>query len=319
MKILVTGGAGFLGVRLIKAFLARADGGRADVRVVAADTLPCPIHDSRVESRIGTVTDQAFITHIVDHDVDVVCHLAAVLSGQSESEFDTGMRVNVEGTRNLLEACRALRTAPRFVFTSTIAVFGGGLPDVIPGDLAVTPQSSYGTAKAIGELLVSDYSRRGFIDGVACRVPTVAIRPGAPNSALSSFASGIIREPLNGLVSICPVPLDTRIWISSPDTATANLLHAATFPTAGLEGRRMLNLPGLSVTPAAMLDSLERLAGATARSLVGCEPDPATMRIVCGWPGAFEVSRPLRLGFLGDESIDAVVRQFMAERALDPH
>ncbi len=318
MRILVTGGAGFLGVRLIKTLLAGA-GSSDDVHVVSADTVPCPADDPRVESRVGTITDQAFVSHIVDRDVDLVFHLAAVLSGQAESEFDTGMRVNLEATRSLLEACRAARSAPRLVFSSTIAVFGGGLPEVIPEDLAVRPQSSYGTEKAICELLVSDYSRRGFVDGVACRVPTVAIRPGAPNSALSSFVSGIIREPLAGIASVCPVPLDTRVWISSPDTATANLFHASTLPAASLEGRRVLNLPGLSVTPAAMLDSLERLGGATARSLVRCEPDADTMRIVCGWPGAFEISRPLALGFRVDESIDDVVRQFMAEQARASH
>ena len=146
------------------------------------------------------------------------------------------MRVNVDATRTLLEACRRLETPPRFVFTSTVAVFGGALPDVVPDDVAVLPQSSYGAAKAIAELLVNEYSRRGFIDGIVCRLPTVAVRPGAPNSAMSSFVSGIIREPLAGIDSVCPVPLDTRLWISSPDVVTRNLLHAARVDDVGAGG-----------------------------------------------------------------------------------
>ena len=191
----------------------------------------------RVEVRVGTIADRDFVQAIVDPDVGLVFHLAAVLSGQSEAEFDTGMRVNIEGTRNLLEACRALSRAPRFVFSSTVAVFGADLPDVVPEDSVLRPQSSYGTAKAIDELLVSEYSRRGFIDGISCRLATVTVRPGAPNSALSSFVSGIIREPLAGIDAVCPVPLDTRLWISSPDVVTANLIHAARVPAPALDGR----------------------------------------------------------------------------------
>src|SRR4029079_4910488 len=208
---------------------------------------------------------------IVDSDVDVVYHLAAIVSGQAEAEFDLGMKVNVDATRALLEACRRLKKPPRFIFTSTVAVFGGPLPPVVPDSAAVTPQSSYGSAKAIDELLVNEYSRRGFIDGIVCRLPTIAVRPGAPNAAASSFVSGIIRRPLAGIDTVCPVPLDTRLWISSPDLVTANLVHAARLQTSDLESRRTVNLPGLSVTPGEMLDSLERVAGAAARALVRCE------------------------------------------------
>jgi len=160
---------------------------------------------------------------------------------------------------------------------------------------------------------VSEYSRRGFVDGVSCRVPTVAIRPGKPNSALSSFVSGIVREPLAGVDAICPVPLETRVWISSPDAATRNLLHAGRVAAASLGGRRTVNLPGLSVTPREMLDSLERLAGRDVRARVRVEVDPRTARIVGTWPGAFDVTRALSLGFTADRDIDAVIRQFMAE------
>jgi D-erythronate 2-dehydrogenase len=310
MKVLVTGAAGFLGSRIINALLAGTGSLPEVSRIVAADTSACPIADLRVDSRTGTIVDPQFIAAIVEHEVDVVFHLAAVLSGQSEAEFDLGMRVNVDATRNLLDACRALRTTPRFVFASTLAIFGGALPDVVPEDSVLRPQSSYGTEKAIAELLVSDYSRRGFVDGIICRLATVTVRPGAPNSALSSFVSGIIREPLAGIDAVCPVPLDTRLWISSPGAVTTNLVHAARLPTASLDGRLALNLPGLSVTPAEMLASLERAGGPAARARVRCEIDPHVARVVSTWPGTLDDSRARRLGFIGDRDFDEIVRQY---------
>jgi D-erythronate 2-dehydrogenase len=310
MKVLVTGAAGFLGSRIINALLAGTGSLPEVSRIVAADTSACPIADPRVDSRTGTIVDPRFIASIVEPDVDVVFHLAAVLSGQSEAEFDLGMRVNVDATRNLLDACRALRTTPRFVFASTLAIFGGALPDVVPEDSVLRPQSSYGTEKAIAELLVSDYSRRGFVDGIICRLATVTVRPGAPNSALSSFVSGIIREPLAGIDAVCPVPLDTRLWISSPGAVTTNLVHAARLPTASLDGRLALTLPGLSVTPAEMLASLERAGGPAARARVRCEIDPHVARVVSTWPGTLADSRARRLGFIGDRDFDEIVRQY---------
>lgn len=312
MKLLVTGAAGFLGGRLASAALAGMPGLPPVSRLVAADTAACALDDPRVDCRTGTITDDDFTRSIVDRDVDVVYHLAAIVSGQAEAEFDLGMRVNVDATRALLEACRRLKKPPRFIFTSTLAVFGGPLPAVVPDAAPVTPQSSYGSAKAISELLVSEYSRRGFIDGIVCRLPTIAVRPGAPNAAASSFVSGIVREPLAGIDTVCPVPLDTRLWIGSPDVVIRNLVHAARVDASALEGRRIVNLPGLTVTPAEMLASLERLAGAALRSRVRCELDQRIMRIVSTWPGAFDISRALRLGFSADRDIDALVRQFMA-------
>jgi nucleoside-diphosphate-sugar epimerase len=270
------------------------------------------LDDPRVDSRTGTITDDDFTRSIVDSDVDVVYHLAAIVSGQAEAEFDLGMKVNVDATRALLEACRRLKKPPRFIFTSTVAVFGGPLPPVVPDSAAVTPQSSYGSAKAIDELLVNEYSRRGFIDGIVCRLPTIAVRPGAPNAAASSFVSGIVREPLAGIDTVCPVPLDTRLWISSPDVVIQNLVHAAGLDASSMEGGRIVNLPGLTVTAEEMLASLERLAGAEVRSRVRWEIDERIWRLVRTWPGAFDISRALRLGFGVDRNIDAVVRQFMA-------
>ena len=314
MKILVTGAAGFLGRRLTAALLTGAPGLPAVSKLVAVDTVACPIDDPRVDRKTGTITDGHFTSSIVEADVDAVYHLAAVVSGQAEAEFDLGMRVNVDATRALLEACRCLETPPRFIFASSLAVYGGILPAIVPDDAAVVPQSSYGAEKAIAELLVQEYSRRRFVDGIVCRLPTVAVRPGAANAAASSFVSGIIREPLAGIDTVCPVPLDTRLWITSPELVTANLVHAFRVQASTLEDRRAVNLPGLSVTPQEMLDSLERVAGAEVRARVRCEPDRRITDIVCTWPGAFDASRALRLGFSADRDVDAVVRQFMAER-----
>jgi nucleoside-diphosphate-sugar epimerase len=317
MKILVTGAAGFLGTRLIRTILSPRSPFPPESTIIAADTVACSIADERVDPRTGSITDSGFVASIAVDDVNVVFHLAAVLSGQSEADFDLGMRVNVDATRALLEAFRALDTRPRFVFASSVAVFGGSLPDPVPDDMALWPQSSYGIEKSIAELLVSDYSRRRYVDGISCRLPTVAIRPGKPNSALSSFVSGIIREPLAGLEAVCPVPLDTPLWITSPDVVIQNLVHAARMDTSQLEARRAVNLPGISVTAADMLASLERLAGTSVRNRVRCELDHQMMRVVLTWPGNFDMSRPLQLGFIADRDIDGIVQQFMDEQGFN--
>lgn len=312
MKVLVTGAAGFLGSRLIQTLLGGATDAPRATAVIAADLVACPVQDARVENRIGTIADPAYLDAVVDVDVDVVYHLAAVLSGQSEAEFDLGLKINVDATRALLEACRhRAKKPPRFIFTSSLAVFGGPMPQVVPEDMVLMPQSSYGVGKAIGELLTYEYSRKGFIDGLVCRLPTISVRPGKPNSAASSFVSGIIREPLAGIESVCPVPLDTRLWISSPDAVITNLALAGRLSTANWQGSRVLNLPGITVTPAEMLDSLERLGGAAPRALVKLDDDARIQAIVCSWPGAFDVSRTCVLGFVADSDCDAIVRQYM--------
>ena len=314
MKVLVTGAAGFLGNRIASAWLAGAPGLRSVSKLVAVDVVDgaaSRIDDPRIEWRTGTIADDRFTKTVVDPDIDTIYHLAAIVSGQAEAEFDLGMRINVDATRTLLEACRHADKPPRFVFASSLAVFGGPLPAVVPESAAVVPQSSYGSEKAIAELLVHEYSRKGFVDGIACRLPTVTVRPGRPNAAASSFVSGIIREPLAGIDTVCPVSLDTRLWIASPDVVTANLVHAAGVQTSALENRRTVNLPGLSVTPQEMLDSLERVAGPAVRARVRCDIDERIATIVCTWPGAFDVSRALRLGFSADRDLDSIVRQFM--------
>jgi nucleoside-diphosphate-sugar epimerase len=313
MNVLVTGAAGFLGRRVINALLSNPGGGPQAARIVAADIAACPISERRVDSRTGNIADPDFIRSIVEPSVDVVFHLAAVLSGQSEAEFDLGLKVNLDATRNLLEACRGLSKPPRFVFSSTVAVFGADLPDGVPEDSVLHPLSSYGTAKAMTELLVREYSRRGFVDGIAVRLATVTVRPGKPNSALSSFVSGIIREPLAGIDALCPVPLDQPLWVTSPAVVTGNLVHASRVPAAALDGNVTVSLPGLCVTPAQMLASLEQVAGGEVRARVRCEIDPHVARIVATWPGSIDDSRARRLGFTADRDIDEIVRQYINE------
>ncbi len=315
MKILVTGAGGFLGSRLATALLAGVPGLPAVTTLVAVDITAGGVDDPRVQWRTGTIADERFIQSVVDDDVDLVYHLAAVVSGQAEAEFDLGMQVNVDATRALLEACRRLAKPPRFVFSSSVAVFGGPLPAVVPEDAAVVPQTSYGSEKAIAELLVREYSRKRFVDGLSCRLPTVSVRPGAPNAAASSFVSGIVREPLAGVDTVCPVPLDTPLWITSPGTVIANLVHAARVRTSDMEPRRTVNFPGLSVTPGEMLDSLERVAGPTVRARVRTVIDERIRRMVSTWPGRFDVSVALNLGFSAGRDIDGIIREFMSASA----
>ncbi len=312
MTVLVTGAAGFLGSRLVRALLDTPAGWPRVDRIVAVDREPGVVDDPRVETRVGALDDPAFVAGLVGDDVRVVYHLAAVLSGGAEADFDHGLRVNVDATRALLEACRGQGRRPRFVLASTIAVFGGPLPAVVHDDQALRPQSSYGTSKAIAELLVVEYGRKGFVDGLACRLATVAIRGGTPSSALSSFVSGIVREPLAGLPSTCPVPLDTPLWVSAPTTVVRNLLHAGVVALED-EGPRAFTLPGITVTPGELLDALERHGGADARARVRLEPEPAIAAIVRTWPGAFDTRRADALGFAGDHDADRLVAEYVDE------
>lgn len=309
MKIVVTGGAGFLGSRLIAALLKKD----ADCRIVSLDRTDCPVADPRVKSITGSIDNPADLKRAFAGGAEVVYHLAAVLSGQSEQEFDTGLHINVDATRLILEECRGLPHAPRFVFTSSLAVFGGEMPEVVPETMAPRPQSSYGCGKAIGELLVAEYSRKCFIDGLVVRLPTISVRAGQPNSAASSFVSGIIREPVAGQPSECPVPLETRLWISSPGAAIENLALAGHLPAGKLGENRVLDLPGLTTTPAKMLDSLGRLAGPEARARVALTHDARIAAIVCSWPSAFEVTRATSLGFVADRSFDDILKQYLSE------
>lgn len=315
MKVVITGGAGFLGRRLARALLARGrlagqDGAEREIeRLVLLDLVPAgELQDSRVEVVTGDVADEALLRAVLGTDTASVFHLAAVVSAQAEADFDLGMRVNVDATRRLLDACRGLARPPRLVSTSSVAVYGGALPDGVTDGTAVQPQSSYGTQKAIGELLVADYTRRGFVDGRVLRLPTVSVRPGKPNRAASSFASGIIREPLAGLEAVCPVSPETRLWLLSPRRAVESLVLGHELPSAALGAVRAVNVPGLSVSVAEMVAALEAVGGRAVAGRIRWERDPAVERIVCSWPARWDCERARQLGFAGDPDFASIVR-----------
>jgi nucleoside-diphosphate-sugar epimerase len=223
------------------------------------------------------------------------------------------MRINFTATQNLLERIRLLGTCPKWVMTSSVAVFGGQLPERVRDDHVWAPQSSYGTQKAMNDLLLADYSRRAFVDGRSLRMPTIVVRPGKPNLAASSFASGIIREPLNGQHSVCPVPLDTRLWLMSPALAIRNLIHGHELSSEQLNQGRVINMPGLSITVERMIDALRQTAGAEVAGRIRMERNPAIERIVGSWPGAFCATYSRDLGFTADEDFTDVIKQFMNE------
>jgi nucleoside-diphosphate-sugar epimerase len=312
MKIVVTGGAGFLGQRLIGELLQRgaltdaAGEPRPIAEVVAVDQVAAPARD-RVRSAVGDVGDAAFIAQAVT-GADSVFHLAAVVSGAAEADFDLGMHVNLDGTRALLDALRAEGRRPKFVFASSVAVFGGALPAVVTDEAMPSPQSSYGVQKLIG-----DCTRKGFIDGRAVRLPTIVVRPGKPNAAASSFASGIIREPLAGLEAVCPVDPSASMWLMSPRAAIANLVHAHELPAARWTGPRSLSLPGITVSIASMLDALCKVGGEAARGRVKMQPDSRIQAIVQGWPARFATARADAMGFIRDDDFESIVRDYAKE------
>jgi nucleoside-diphosphate-sugar epimerase len=319
MRIVITGGAGFLGSRLARALLARgsltdARGERRPIqRLVLLDVVAPALSDPRVSTVTGDLADPALIERVVTPDTDAVFHLAAVVSGQAEAEFDVGMRVNVDATRTLLERCRSLARPPKFVFTSSLAVFGGSLPDPVPDDARLTPQTSYGAQKAIGEFLVYDMTRKGYIDGRSLRLPTITVRPGKPNKAASSFASGIIREPLNGVVSLCPVARETRIWVSSPRTVIDNLIIGHEAPGESFAHTRSVNVPGFCVSVGEMIDALRRIAGDQVTDRVKLQPDPVIERIVATWPPRFAPVLGPALGMKADTDFASIVRAYIED------
>lgn len=320
MRIIITGGAGFLGGKLAGAILERgrltdAAGTTREVsEVVLVDVAPARVPDDpRIRTVTGDLGDASLVSRVFEGSVDTVFHLAAVVSGQAERDFDLGWRVNVDATRAWLEACRKLAAQPKFVFTSSVAVFGGTLPDVVPDDQELTPQSSYGAQKAIGELYVHDYTRKGLVDGRSLRLPTVSVRPGKPNQAASSFASGIVREPLAGVAAICPVPPETRMWLISPRKAIASLIAGHEAPASSFAHKRTVNVPGISVTVGDMVAALRRAAGDEVADRVHWQFDPAIDRIVRTWPRDFDAAFGHSLGMAADADFDAIVRQYMAD------
>jgi nucleoside-diphosphate-sugar epimerase len=315
MHVVITGGAGFIGKKLAGALLARgtletASGRQAIEKLTLFDMMRAEgmPDDARITSLAGDITDLAAVHQAIRDDVGAVFHLAAIVSANAEEDFDLGMRVNLEGTRNVLEACRALPQPARLVFASSVALYGGDMPDVLDDGTILTPQTSYGAQKAIGELLLNDYSRKGFVDGRALRLPTIVVRPGRPNRAASTFASSIIREPLAGQEAVLPVAEDVRHWHASPRSAVGFLIHAATMDTGELGARRNLTMPGIAATVAEQIAALRRVAGDKVAARIRREPDPAIIKIVDGWPRNFDASRAESLGFKAEKSFDDIVR-----------
>ena len=305
MNVLITGGGGFLGQGVARALLAGAGAGELVLfdQTFGAQALEHP----RVRRLTGDVLDRDVVARACS-GADVVFHLASVVSAGAEADFDLGMRVNVDGMRNVLEACRSQASKPKFVFTSSVAAFGGDFPAVVLDSTAATPQSSYGTQKAIGELLVNDYTRKGYIDGRTVRLPTIVIRPGKPNRAASGFMSNILREPIRGEAAVCPVPEDAKMWMASPQRAIEALIHAMELPASAWGAHRTLNAPGITVSVAEALEALRRIVGPEAAARVRFERDAEIERIVLGWPFAFVTERADRLGFRRDADIGAIIR-----------
>lgn len=320
MRILITGGTGFIGKQLAERLLAlhslALDGQppQAIERIVLFDAFPgegVPI-DGRIELVTGDIADPKVLARVTD-GVDLVWHLAAVVSSAAEADFDLGMQVNLHGLMSLLETLRKQGNQPRLVYASGFAVFGGALPEVVNDDTALTPQSSYGMQKAVGELLVADYARKGFVDGRVLRLPTVAVRPGKPNKAASTFFSSIIREPLAGLPAVCPVRPDTAVYLTSPRRVVEAMLRAMTLSPDTLGSQRVIPLPGVSTTVAEMVAALQRVAGAEVTKLIRWEPDATIQRIVESWPSRVDAPRARALGFTADPDFDAIVRAHMED------
>jgi D-erythronate 2-dehydrogenase len=319
MKVVVTGGAGFLGQMLIRALcergrLTRSDGAQYAIeQIVSIDQAQTGrlFVDDRVGYVVGDIGNAQFLSHVLARDTDSVFHLAAVVSGGAEADFDLGMRVNLDGTRALLECCRAQTSAPRVVFASSVAVFGGPVP-LVTDDTYPRPATSYGVQKLVGEFLVGDYSRKGFIDGRSVRLPTIVVRPGKPNAAASGFASGIIREPLAGVEAICPVDASVSMWVSSPAAAVASLIHAHELGPDVWGTQRALNLPGITVTVAEMIDALRKVGGEAAAGRVRMQRDEVIRRIVDTWPARFQTQRAGTMGFTQDADFLGIVKAYAA-------
>src|SRR6202051_4519226 len=276
MKILITGGAGFLGQRLGRRLLDRGNlMGKPITGLHLLDGVgPPDLGDERVRAETGDIADRSVLERCMGTDTQAIFHLAAIVSGQAEADFDLGMRINLDASRLLLDVCRSLGHAPRVLFTSSVAGYGGALPAVVRDDTALNPKSSYGTQKAIAELLLCDYSRRGFVDGRVLRLPTISVRPGRPNAAASSFASGIIREPLNGERAVCPVSGDVRLWLLSPQKAIESLIAGCELEQEALGTWPVVNMPGLSVSVAEMVDALKEVAGEEGAAVGGSHTGP---------------------------------------------
>jgi nucleoside-diphosphate-sugar epimerase len=317
MHVMIFGAAGMIGRKLVETLVA-------DPEALGRHLSHLTLVDVVAATAPATIASTVSVTNLAEADAaakligtrpDVIIHLAAVVSGEAEADFEKGYAVNLDGTRNLFEAIRlegaGERYFPRLVFASSTAVFGSPFPEAIDDDFLTAPLTSYGTQKAIAELLLSDYSRRGLFDGIALRLPTICIRPGAPNKAASGFFSGILREPLNGEEAVLPVEESVRHWFASPRAAVGFFLHAARMDLADVGARRALTMPGLSATVAEQIAALRRVAGDKAVRLIRHQPDPVIARIVAGWPMSFRANRARELGFRAENNFDDIIRIYL--------
>lgn len=312
MKVLIVGGAGMVGRKLAERL---AKDGAIDGKSISAmtlyDVVPPSVPEGAsfpVETLTGDLPAEGEAEKLVAGKPDVIFHLAAIVSGEAEMDFDKGYRINLDGTRHLFDAVRAAGHGPRVVFTSSIAVFGAPFPEAIYDEFHTTPLTSYGTQKAIGELLLADFTRKGIFDGVGIRLPTICVRPGKPNKAASGFFSNIIREPLAGHEAVLPVSEDVRHWHASPRSAVGFLIHAASLDGAVIGPRRNLTMPGVSVTVGEQISALRNVAGDTVVSRIKREPDQLIIDMVGGWPRNFDATRATELGFAAENSFEDIIK-----------
>lgn len=316
MRIIVIGGGGMIGQKLARALAARgALRGRRISHMTLADVIdPAPVEALfEVSTQRLDITDRAAVDAALAGRPDVIYHLAAIVSGQAEAEFDLGLRINLWGSLNIFEAARALGTCPVVVYTSSIAVYGGEIPEPIEDWTTLNPQTSYGMEKAAGELLLNDYSRRGFLDGRGPRLPTISIRPGRPNKAASGFMSSIFREPLQGQEAVCPVSPDYMHYYLSPRRCVENLIHAAEIEAGSLGQNRCFALPGRTYRLGDMVEAMRRVAGDGPVRLIRWEPDPEIQKIVLGWKAHFNPQKALKLGFKADANFEDNIRFFLED------
>ncbi|EKO3567152.1 D-erythronate dehydrogenase [Vibrio metschnikovii] len=312
MNIVITGGAGFLGSLLAQTLLQQDSGSIQSLMIVDRVKPNGAItEDPRVSAVVADITDPQQVATLIGPKTTHVFHLAAIVSSHAEQDFDLGIKVNLTATQLMLEQCRQVNSEIRFVFSSSLAVFGGTLPEVVTPMTATQPSSSYGTQKAIGELLVNDYGRKNLVDAISVRLPTICIRPGVPNQAASSFVSGMIREPLKGQTSNCPVDLDLGLWISSPETVIQNIIHASRLERSAIQGYRTFNLPGIRVTPRTMLAAMAEQVAPSRTDLVTIKKDKAIESIVASWPQAIDNTKELNLGFSVDTNFNAVLSRYL--------
>ncbi len=320
MRVVITGGGGFLGQKLARALLqkgalTRADGKPEAIRelVLFDQAAPKPIDDRRVTLVSGDIADAATVKALIGPGTQSIFHLAAVVSAGAEADFDLGYRVNLDGTRLVLDAARALPVPPRLVFASSIATYGGGLPEIVDDDTPQKPETSYGTQKAIGEALVNDYSRKGYIDGRSLRLPTITIRPGKPNKAASTWASSIMREPLQGEDAIAPVTKETPMACLGPRACVSNLVRVHETAAEAFGRHRSVLLTGIRITAGEMEAALHRNAGNRKLGRVIWEHDPAIQKIVDGWPKETRSARAKALGMQAQADVDSLIREFIED------